>query len=230
MADPNLEMLKIAVSQLGDLTQDLVFVGGCTVGRLITDVAASDARPTKDVDTIIKAATYAEYQSFAERLQKQGFAIDTREGAPICRWLKGDTVLDVMPLEEDALGFTNIWYRDALKTATTMEISSGVNIKVIAPPYFCATKLEAFRGRGNGDYLASYDLEDLIIVVDGRPELVDDIRSASDDVRSYIASYITTLLNDVDFRDALPGFLSPDEVSQARIGILLERLMEISKL
>lgn len=43
-----------------------------------------------------------------------------------------------------------------------------------AAPYFCATKLEAFGGRGKNDYLASHDLEDLITVVDGRPELLED--------------------------------------------------------
>jgi hypothetical protein len=230
MADPNLEMLKIAASQLGDLTQDLVFVGGCTVGCMITDVAAPDARPTKDVDAIVDAATYVEYQSFAERLKKKGFAVDTSDGAPMCRWIKDTTVLDVMPLEEMALGFTNIWYREAAETAVIKEISPDINIRVVTAPYFCATKLEAFKGRGNEDYLASHDLEDLIIVVDGRPELIDDIRSASPNVRSYIVSYIRTLLENEDFIDALPAYFSPDESSQARVGIVFDRLRDISNL
>ena len=32
-------------------------------------------------------------------------------------------------------------------------------------PYLLATKLEAFRGRGQGDLFASKDLEDVVVVV-----------------------------------------------------------------
>ena len=53
--------------------------------------------------------------------------------------------------------------------------------------YFCATKLDAFAGRGKGDYQSSHDLEDLIAVVDGRVELVREIHAGSNDVRTYIA-------------------------------------------
>ncbi len=47
-----------------------------------------------------------------------------------------------------------------------------LRVRVVAAPYFCATKLETFRDRGKGDYLASHDLEDPITVVEGRPELL----------------------------------------------------------
>lgn len=77
-------------------------------------------------------------------------------------------MLDVMPLDEKVLGFTNIWYRPAINTVEEHEILPGMTIKVISAPYFCATKLEAFKGRGAGDYLASHDLEDIITVIDGR--------------------------------------------------------------
>ena len=51
-----------------------------------------------------------------------------------------------------------------------------------------ATKLEAFRQRGQSDPYGSRDLEDIVAVVDGRPELVMECRAASSDVRSYLAS------------------------------------------
>jgi hypothetical protein len=40
------------------------------------------------------------------------------------------------------------------------ELEQGIKIRVVTPPYFCGTKLVAFRGRGRGDYQASHDLED----------------------------------------------------------------------
>lgn len=47
--NPNLDILIRAVDQLGDLADDMVFVGGCATGLLITDQAAPPIRITKDV-------------------------------------------------------------------------------------------------------------------------------------------------------------------------------------
>jgi hypothetical protein len=63
------------------------------------------------------------------------------------------------------------------------------------PVYFLATKLEAFLGRGNEDYSGSHDLEDLIAVIDGRTEIVNEVRSASSEVRSFIASEMRRLVH-----------------------------------
>lgn len=52
--NPNLELLMMAVDQLGELTSELVFVGGRATGLLITDVAAPPIRITRDVDAIVK--------------------------------------------------------------------------------------------------------------------------------------------------------------------------------
>ncbi len=135
-----------------------------------------------------------------------------------------------MPLDEKILGFSNRWYKSAMDSAQDLEIERGVRIRVVTAPYFCATKLEAFRGRGEGDYLASHDLEDLITVVDGRAELLDEVRLGSEDVRSYIESAIGQMLKDPQFIDALTGYLLPDAASQGRIEVVLARLKELSKL
>jgi hypothetical protein len=116
-----------------------------------------------------------------------------------------------------------------MDAAQAHELEPDLRIRVVTAPYFCATKIEAFRGRGKGDYLSSHDLEDLITVVDGRPELPEELRSASDDVRSYTAEAVRQMLETADFIDALPGYLQPDDASQSRITIVVERLTEISK-
>jgi len=113
---------------------------------------------------------------------------------------------------------------------TLPEIEPGLRVRVVTAPYFCATKLEAFRGRGKSDYLASHDLEDLITVVDGRPGILDELRAASGDVRSDVADAIGKMLKDSEFIDALPGYLLPDQASQGRTTMLLERLKEMSTL
>lgn len=186
MTNPNLEMLRIAIENLGELADEMVFVGGCTTGLLITDEGAAEVRTTDDVDSIIEVTSYAQYNTFSEKLKKIQFREDTRKGAPTCRWVKGETVLDVMPLNEKVLGFTNIWYQPAIDEAEEREILPGKTIKVISSPYFCATKLEAFDGRGAGDYMASHDLEDIITVIDGRAEIIEEISRAPEDIRNYI--------------------------------------------
>ena len=230
MANSNLELLRVAAKLLRPVLDELVFVGGCATGLLISDDAAGEVRPTFDVDAIAEITSYVEYTIFGERLHKLGFTEDASEGAPICRWQHGQIKLDLMPLDEKILGFSNRWYKAAMDSAKELEIEPGLRIRVVTAPYFCATKLEAFRGRGKGDYLASHDLEDLITVVDGRPELLDELRSAPEDVRFYIADTIGQMLKAPQFIDGLPGYLLPDSASQARISRLLTGLAEVSKL
>ena len=205
-----------------------MFVGGCATGLMITDAAAPDIRPTLDVDAIAQITSYLEYVKFCERLRAIGFSEDIGAGAPICRWKHGEIRLDVMPLDAAILGFTNRWYEAAMQAAGRATLESSLQIRVVTPPYFVATKLEAFKGRGGGDYFESSDLEDLISVVDGRPELLAETRRAPDDLKRYIAAEMNTLLHEPHFIDALPGYLLPDAISQRRIRILLRRLQELT--
>lgn len=229
MADPNIQQLIVAARLLVPVLDELVFVGGCTTGLFITEEGAGDVRPTFDVDAITEILSYKEYVRFSERLRALDFEEDTSEDAPLCRWKNGDTTLDVMPLDEKILGFSNRWYKGAIESAQIHTLEKDLNIRVVTAPYFCATKIEAFRGRGKGDYLSSRDLEDLITVVDGRPELLRELEAAPSDVRSFIRAAIAQLLASDAFVDALPGHLLPDAASQSRISILLDTLEKFSK-
>jgi hypothetical protein len=207
---------------------ELVFVGGSTTSLLITDKAAAEVRPTYDVDAIAEISSYAAYADFSERLRRCGFREDKSEGAPICRWRQKTTILDVMPLDEKILGFSNRWYKPAMDSAVVHELEADLRVRVVTAVYFCATKLEAFTGRGKGDYQSSHDLEDLIAVVDGRAELLNEIHAGPEEVRAYIATAIRKLLATPSFLDALPGYLLPDQTSQTRVSILLDRLKKIA--
>jgi hypothetical protein len=123
MNDSNRERLITAARLLRPLLGELVFVGGAVTGLLITDEAAADPRTTFDVDAIAELTSYAEYAAFGDRLRALGFQEDTREGAPLCRWVHHGTTLDVMPLDEKILGFSSRWYRAAMKASATEESS-----------------------------------------------------------------------------------------------------------
>ena len=69
MANRNLELLKVAAKLLRPVLDELVFVGGCATGLLVSDEAAAQVRPTFDVDAIAEITSYVEYTTFGERLQ-----------------------------------------------------------------------------------------------------------------------------------------------------------------
>src|SRR5258708_1033706 len=129
MKDVNLEQLITAAQLLRPLLGELVFVGGSVTGLLITDEAAAAPRATLDVDAIAEITSYAEYAAFGERLRKLGFAEDTSEDAPLCRWVHQGTILDVMPLDEKILGFSNRWYRAAMETAIRQRLLDDLEIR-----------------------------------------------------------------------------------------------------
>jgi hypothetical protein len=198
-------------------------------GLLITDTGAAPARPTADVDVIAEITTHLEYADFSQRLRGVGFTEDESENAPVCRWVHGSLTLDVMPVE-GLLGFRNRWYRGALDAAQRYALPSGLHIRVITAPFFLGTKMEAFRGRGNGDYYASHDLEDFVAVIDGRGAIASEIVSAPLELRSFLSGAAGELLAERRFMDALPGYLLPDEMSQQRLGRVLGTLKAIAEM
>jgi predicted nucleotidyltransferase len=224
--NPNLSQLLEAAKKLTSLLDQIVFLGGCATGLLITDPAAAPVRATLDVDAIVAVASYGELAALEQQLRKLGFHQPITKGAPICRWVSGDLILDLMPTDPSILGFSNRWYRAASTHSEKTQIGEH-EIRVIAAPYFLATKLEAFHGRGADDYRMSRDLEDVITVIDGRPELTEEIRQCEIELRQYLGHEFASLLSSGDFRDALPGFLLPDAASQQRIGLVVDRIRQI---
>jgi hypothetical protein len=186
-------------------------------------------RPTIDVDVIAEITTPIEYFDFAESLRNTGFSEDAREGAPVCRWIYEDLILDVMPTEDCVLGFTKRWYKDAIPSAEDFPLPNGSNIRVISAVYFLGTKMEAFLGRGQRDFLSSHDLEDFVAVIDGRDAIPSEIFAAPIDLRRFLAQSVRELLSEPQFVDALPGYLLPDEISQQRLPSLLHKLRAISQ-
>ncbi|WP_425476603.1 hypothetical protein [Pseudoxanthomonas spadix] len=125
-----------------------------------------------------------------------------------------------MPTDASVLGFSNNWYGEAIATAQEIALRNGLKIRLVSAPAFVATKLEAFLSRGKGDFLSSHDLEDVLNVVDGRPELSQELAAASLGLRQAVAAIISGLLVNPDFTNCLPGLVADAE----RAGVVLERL------
>jgi hypothetical protein len=225
--NPNAGLLTLAVRKLSPLLDRIVFVGGCATGLLITDPAAAPIRPTLDVDAIVELASYADLIALEEQLQHLGFQHAVAEGAPVCRWIQEELVLDLMPTDPAILGFSNRWYRQALQEAAVARVGN-YQIRLITAPCFLATKLEAFHGRGRWDYRMSRDIEDIIAVLDGRPEIVAEFERTDLQVRQYVRDEFSRLLADREFLESVPGYLLPDSASQRRLTMVMDRLRQIA--
>ncbi len=225
----SLELLDLGAAALGPLLEEVVFVGGASIVLWITDPAAPPPRTTNDVDVIVEVTGRFGYEQFSKRLRAQGFMEDV-ESHVICRWRHArlDLMLDAMPTNPAIFGFSNRWLAPAMPHALERQLPSGALIKAITSPYLLATKLEAFADRGQDDLLGSHDFEDVISLINGRAALIEEVRTASGELRVYLAQQIIRLQAIPRFNEWVAGALRPDAANQARIeAIVLPRLAEI---
>jgi hypothetical protein len=218
--------LEVAADLLGPLLDDVVFVGGATVHLWLTDPDAPPARATDDVDVICEVATRARYYRLGERLRERGFQ-EAADTSVLCRWRCADPllVLDVMPTDPDILGFSNPWYGEAISSAATVALDSGAQIRVARPALLIATKLCAWKGRGGGDLLRSLDVHDVLTLIDGRPELGDELEASAPEVRAYVREGLAELTVDSYFEYAIEGAIATyGPVAAERVQVVKARL------
>jgi predicted nucleotidyltransferase len=228
--DPNVAQVELVAKALGDLRNELVFVGGCAAGLLCTSPKAPPPRITYDVDVIAEVAALAGYHALERQFAKLGFKRDLAPEAPICRWRIGELEVDLMPTDETILGFSNRWYPEAIRSAQTLRLPSGTTIRLISAPAFLATKLEAFATRGRGDLMGSHDLEDIINVLDGRPGVENEIASVGGELAAYLAERFAAITNHPDFDNTLPGLVEYDDLYDERIHSVRNRARRIAAL
>jgi hypothetical protein len=224
--------LLLAADILGPLVEEVVFLGGATIHVWVTEPTAPPTRATDDVDVICDATTRSDYYRLADRLRKRDLREDP-DSAVICRWRHRPSglAIDVMPLSPDVLGFSNPWYPFALDTATAHRLSPDTEISVATPPAIVATKLAAWRSRGQGDLLASLDLHDVLALLDGHPQLADELATAPADVRAYAHQQLAELRDARDFdyllQSATAGY---GRVAAQRAAILRQRVEQTVEL
>lgn len=223
--DPNLPDLRRIAEALGDLREEVVFVGGAVAGLLVTDPLADSVRATRDVDAVVNANRVAFYR-IEEQVAAFGFVRDASSDV-ICRWVHKESgiLFDLMPVQPDVLGFSNRWYAYAVETATPVDLGNGITIRLVSAAAFVATKLEAFASRGAWDFMSSHDLEDVLNIVDGRAELAEEIAAAPAELRESVAAVFAKLLANHDFVNAMPGLIAEPE----RVEIVLMRLRNLSQ-
>lgn len=160
----NFYRIRTVSRALGVLRDRTVFIGGAALS-LYLDPEASEARPTEDVDLLVELLTYPEITRTEKELRDKGFS--HVPDAPFKYRYEYDGIfVDLMPMDEQVLGFMNRWYHEAFANAQQYAIEEEERIWIFTPSYFLAAKLEAFDKRGKKDFFASRDLEDIVLLLE----------------------------------------------------------------
>ncbi len=223
MRDPNLEVLRTVIFKLGDLADELVFIGGSVIGLYIKDTNVMSVRPTKDVDCVVKATSRVEYEALSQKLRAKGFNEDMQSDV-MGRFRSESLILDVMPTEKKILGYTNRWYEPGIKNSQTIDLDGTLKIRVFSIPYLVASKVDAFRGRGQNDFRLSADIEDLVTLFDGIGDISEQLASAPPDVGQSLLADLKEWLEKDEFLESITGHISDRLNVEGRKQIVIKRL------
>jgi predicted nucleotidyltransferase len=221
-------MLMSVANVLGEELLDLVtFVGGATVSLHLDDAQPIDIRSTKDVDFIVSVTSYAGYQELSQKLRDVGFKeyIPEDDETPLCRFVCDGILVDVMPDDENILGFSNEWFKPSQEDPIMYDLPHGIQIKIVRAKYLLATKLAAYFGRGI-DILESKDAEDICILVNGRDSLLDEVFQGTPELVAYLQHNMTKFMSDHQFEYLFANALNGEEPE--RVDMVLERFCELA--
>lgn len=213
----------VVLSEVTRRKSDPVFTGGGIVGLLITDPAAPSPSRTKDIDLVLGIANYAEFERMGEMLRKAGFRQDGSSNESIESWRWKEIRVDFLPHRPIGGMQANRWFPFLMEEAKCVEVVSGKFAWCASAPCFIATKFEAFFSRGNGDYLLSKDIEDILAVIDGRAEFLNEINVCAHEVRDFVTHCCRCLLADERFMDCLQQLIPDDQ----REAIVTNRLLQL---
>jgi len=229
MHSTNILLLQIVASGLGELKDEMVFIGGAVAELYADNPAASEIRPTIDVDCIIKISSRLQFAGLEENLRTKGFKNDTSEGVPICRWIYKDIKVDVMPADSKILGFSNRWYEEGVEIKISKTLPDGTEVFVFPPEYYLAAKFEAHKGRGGNDLRQSHDFQDIIYILDNCSDILENISASNPSVKMYLKQECLKLLQNPNITEGIETALpyGSGEESSDILGMLIREIAEI---
>lgn len=200
----NIVRIKSVNNLLSRLDVDFVFVGGAVVS-LYVEREAEEARPTDDVDVLVEIYSRVDYDKMEARLRELGFQNDTTSKF-VGRYTHSGLIVDFMPINEKVLGFSNRWYNEAFRHAVFEQLDEQTVVKIFSPPYFIATKLEAFKSRGKNssgenDGRTSSDFEDIVFVLTHRESIWLEMAAAEPSLKQYLQDEFRVLMENPYFEE-----------------------------
>lgn len=222
----NLALVAQVANGLKELKERMVFIGGAVISLYTDDPAAEEIRPTTDIDMTINLANYNEWAKMQERLSELKFYPDP-QGQSICSYMFEKIAIDIMPAEDSSMGVSNKWYKPGFKHLQQVKLPEGISINILPSPYFLATKLEAFKDRGQNDFYGSHDFEDIIYLIDNRTTIVEEILASEEKVKQYIKQELTAIKNHPQANEILAMHIHP-LIREKRFRMLMEKIEVIT--
>lgn len=221
----NLKVVEKVANSLGELNDEVIYVGGAVVSLYITDEAAEQPRPTKDIDISVQISTYGQMDELREKLAtKKIFPAQSEK--VMYRYTYEDILIDFIPYEKTVLGPTNSWLKPGFKKAYTVKIGDSL-IRILPVSLFLATKWEAFKNRA-GDPRMSHDFEDIIYILDNNQNVVDDIKNANQDVQVFLKKMSHEILDHGSRNEIIECHINPFTANSRRELVIdkLKKLIE----
>lgn len=215
-------MLSKIAQGLGEMVEEVVFVGGSVAELYADDPASTDIRATLDVDCVVEISSRLKYYELEERLRMKKFHNDTTPGAPVCRWRYDDLIVDVMPIDDNILGFSNQWYRGGVEHKSKTTLPDGIEVYIFTAPYYLGAKFEAVVSRGGSDLRISHDFEDIIYILDNTTDIVAQIATSELDLREYLSDQFAQLLSNSNIEEAIECALPYG--AEERVGYIIDIL------
>lgn len=218
----NLARIKGVYNALEELNETVAFVGGATVSLYVDRPEQADVRPTNDIDVLIEIGSYGEYVRIQEKLTAIGFNVDP-EAKITCRYKYQGLTVDIMATDEKVLGFSNKWYNEGFSNLMSYQIDERTAVNIFSPPYFIASKLEAYKGRGNNDGRTSQDFEDIVFVLDNRKTIWQELSASGQELKSYLKEEWQSLLRKRNIEEWLSVHLEY-ETAAARTKLIMNEM------
>ncbi len=221
----NREATKKIALALGELNENVVYVGGAVVSLYIDDPSADDVRPTKDIDISLEIATLGELEALRKKLIEKGF-FQSHEDGVICRFHYSDIKVDIMATKTIGWAPGNPWFEAGFNKSQNINLD-GIEIKVLPFPYFLATKFSAFYDRGGKDPRTSHDFEDIVYILNHTSNIDDLIFGSDKKVQLYLKEAFLKILDDTILQEAVIGNLYYEN-QMARFDKIIDKLKEIT--
>lgn len=205
----NIVRMKVVAKALSQLNKKVVFVGGAVVDLYSDDPARGEVRPTDDIDVLIEMINRSNHVKLEEKLRTIGFENDVDSGV-ICRYKYHDIIVDIMPEDEQILGFSNVWYSKGLNHTEHKFLDEEVSILIFKLEYFLASKFEALKSLRHGeDFRFNSDFEDIIYVLDNRKEIGMELLKSNNEASGFLKKEFKILLKRPNIEEEILSNLEP---------------------
>ena len=219
----NIAVVAEVAQALGELKDQMIFIGGAVVSLYTDDPAADEIRPTSDIDMTINLMNFSHWVRMQQRLAELGFLPDPY-GHAICSYKYKNIPVDIMPAEDSQFGPSNKWYKIGFQNLWKVK-AIDEEIQILSAPAYLATKFEAFNSRG-GDYRTSHDFEDIIYIIDNRIAIVSEIKIAHPEIKEFLQLEFNKIRQSPFFEEILSAHIHP-LVLDERYPVVLEKMNQI---